>query len=195
MSEPATSPSDLEQLRRALAAIRSLRAKVEALEDAAILPASLEGTRTGVFVGVMNEDWSRLLALRGAPEDADAYVGTGSDISFLAGRLSYVLGLQGPSVVLATACSSSLVALHLAAQSLRARECRVALAGGVSLILSPDTNVILSKMHALSPDGRCKTFDAAADGYGRGEGCGVLVLILVRFQVETNDPWPCCQAS
>ncbi|HEV2147242.1 MAG TPA: polyketide synthase, partial [Longimicrobiaceae bacterium] len=148
----------------------------EALEDAGIAPERLAGSQTGVFVGIMNHDYSRHLMDVDRPERMDAYVGSGVDASFPAGRLSYVLGVHGPSMVVATACSSALVSAHLACQSLRSGEADLALAGGVSLMLSPDTNVVLSRMHAVSPDGRCKTFSAAADGYGRGEGCGVVVL-------------------
>src|SRR5262249_44587284 len=96
--------------------------------------------------------------------------------SFTAGRLSFVLGLQGPSLAVDTACSSSLVALHLACQSLRQGECDMALAGGVNVLLSPETFVALSSIRALSADGRCRTFSAGADGYARAEGCGVMVL-------------------
>jgi acyl transferase domain-containing protein/acyl carrier protein len=106
----------------------------------------------------------------------DAYMGTGNAHSVASGRISYLLGLQGPSVSVDTACSASLVAVHLACQSLRAGECRMALAGGVNLILMPDTTIFLSKAHMLSPDGRCKSFDASADGFIRSEGCGVVVL-------------------
>src|ERR1700753_2368870 len=96
--------------------------------------------------------------------------------SIFSGRISYLLGLQGPSLTIDTACSSSLVAVHMACQALRAGECRMALAGGVNLILGPDIFVALSHSRMLAPDGRCKTFDAAADGFARGEGCGVIVL-------------------
>src|SRR5690606_27895654 len=96
--------------------------------------------------------------------------------------------IQGPSMALDTACSSSLVAVHLACQSLRAGECDVALAGGVNVILSPTTSVFLSRARALSPDGRCKTFDASADGYGRAEGCGVVVLKRLSAALADGDP-------
>ena len=104
-----------------------------------------------------------------------------------AGRLSYLLGLHGPSVVLDTACSSSLVAVHLACQSLRLRECDAALAGGVNLILAPEISINFSKSHMMAPDGRCKTFDAAADGYVRGEGCGVVVLKRLSDALRDGD--------
>ena len=148
----------------------------EALENAGLHPHGLAGSRTGVYVGVMNLDYPNMLLAASAATRIDAFYGTGGEASFPAGRLSYYLGLQGPSLVVATACSSSLTAVHLACQALRNGECRQALAGGVNLILNPRSNVVLCKMSALSPDGRCKTFDARADGYGRGEGCGLIVL-------------------
>ena len=148
----------------------------EALEHAGIAPQSLSGSTAGVFVGIGSSDWMVQRMQGDALRDLDAYSGTGGAMSVAAGRLSYSLGLQGPAVAVDTACSSSLVALHLACQSLRQGECRVALAGGVNLILSPQSSIILSRAHMLAPDGRCKTFDAAADGYVRGEGCGVIVL-------------------
>ncbi|MFG1954464.1 type I polyketide synthase, partial [Micromonospora sp. NPDC048830] len=147
----------------------------EALEDAGQVPGRLAGSRTGVFVGIGTDDYS--LMLRSAdPASMDAYTGTGNAFSVAAGRLSYLLGLQGPSMAVDTACSSSLVAVHLACRSLRSGESDLALAGGVHLMLTPQGSIYLSRTRALSPDGRCKTFDASADGYGRGEGCGVVVL-------------------
>jgi acyl transferase domain-containing protein/thioesterase domain-containing protein len=146
----------------------------EALERAGIVPRALEGSRTGVFVGIEESDYGTLTRTR--LDGLTAYTGLGRMMSTAAGRLSFVLGLQGPCVALDTACSSSLVALHLACQSLRAQECRLALAGGVSLLLSPLSFVALSRTRALAPDGRCKTFSARADGYGRGEGCAMLLL-------------------
>jgi len=148
----------------------------EALENAAIAPDSLAGASTGVYVGVMGCDYAFRLADHIDVARIDPYMLSGNDLSFTAGRLAYYLGLQGPAMAVATACSSSLVSLHLAAQALNAGECDLALAGGVNVILNPVTGVMLSKLRALAPDGRSKTFDAAADGYGRGEGCGVLVL-------------------
>jgi len=145
----------------------------EALEHAGIPPSSLEGSATGVFVGLCSHDYE---ALVGHLEDLDAWAGTGLQASVAAGRLSYLLGLEGPSLVLDTACSSSLVAVHLAAQSLRAGECDLALAAGVNLVLSPAGSVLHSQTHSMAPDGRCKTFDAAADGFVRSDGCGVVVL-------------------
>lgn len=148
----------------------------EALEDAGLAADRLTGSSTGVYVGLMTNDYLRVQDPVSDPAGIDAFTSTGTDFSFPAGRLSYVLGLQGPSVVVSTACSSSLVSVHLACQALRAGECDLALAGGVSLMLSPDSTVILSRIRAISPDGRSKTFDASADGYGRGEGCGMVAL-------------------
>ena len=144
----------------------------EALEDAGHAPDRLAGSRTGVFVGICNLDYYQLV-MRQDPAALDAYVATGGSHSVAAGRVAYVLGLHGPSLAVDTACSSSLVAVHLACQSLRTGECRMALAGGVNLMLLPDTTMLLSQARMMAPDGRCKTFDAAADGYVRGEGCGV----------------------
>ncbi|MBF0551461.1 MAG: type I polyketide synthase, partial [Deltaproteobacteria bacterium] len=147
----------------------------EALEHAAIAPDSLAGSRTGVFVGIWGDDYAQRLAGR-HPNDIDAYMALGVAHSVACGRLSYLLGLKGPSLAVDTACSSSLVAFHLAVQSLRLGESDLALAAGVNLLLSPAYSINFAKARMLSPDGRCKTFDATADGYGRGEGCGVLVL-------------------
>nr|AQW44888.1 polyketide synthase [Corallococcus coralloides] len=146
----------------------------EALEDAGVDTEKLAGSRSGVFIGACNDDYHLMQLER--PETGDAFSIPGLAMSVLSGRLSYTLNLQGPSLVVDTACSSSLVSIHLACQSLRARECNMALAGGVNLILSPLSLVLVSKLQALAPDGRCKAFDAAANGFARGEGCGVLVL-------------------
>ncbi|MBT7297887.1 MAG: polyketide synthase, partial [Victivallales bacterium] len=146
----------------------------EALEDAGIPPESLSQTGTGVYVGVIANDYA-LLQSRDL-DDIDVFSGTGSSHAILANRVSYALNLRGPSITLDTACSSSLVTVHLACQSLRRQETDMALAAGVNLILSPEMTVALSKAHMMSPDGRCKAFDASADGYVRGEGCGVVVL-------------------
>jgi acyl transferase domain-containing protein/acyl carrier protein len=145
----------------------------EALEHAGIAADGLMGSPTGVFVGACHMDYLELF------EDlslVDAYVATGNSLSLASGRLSYVLGLRGPSLTVDTACSSSLVAVHLACQSLRLGECRLALAGGTNLVVTPKTSVALCELRALSPTGRCHTFDARADGYVRGEGCGVVIL-------------------
>jgi microcystin synthetase protein McyD len=159
----------------------------EALEHAGISPASLVGSRTGVYVGVMTNDYERLQVGTEQPPDLEMYQGTGTGNSFPAGRLSYAFGLQGPSMVVATACSSSLVTTHLACQALRAGECDLALSAGVNLMLSPDVNIVLSRMRAVAADGRCKTFDASADGYGRGEGCGLVVLKRLSDALTDGD--------
>ena len=146
----------------------------EALEDAGWAGRDLPGSSTGIYFGIANNDYGR--ALYAHPDLIDPYFSTGNAYSVLAGRLAYFLGVHGPALAVDTACSSSLVALHLACRALRSRECDVALAGGVNLILTPEMNINFSKARMMAPDGRCKTFDAAADGYVRGEGCGVLVL-------------------
>ena len=146
----------------------------EALEHAGLPPDSLSGTRIAAMMGLSSWDYTIINIERRA--EIDAYLSTGNPHSAAAGRISYLLGLRGPAVAVDTACSSSLVAVHLACQSLRLRESDVALAGGVHLSLSPFSAIALSKWSALSPTGRCKTFDATADGFVRGEGCGVVVL-------------------
>ncbi|HTZ45882.1 MAG TPA: thioester reductase domain-containing protein [Jatrophihabitans sp.] len=151
----------------------------EALEDAAIAPDRLTDTATGVFLGVSTTDYVRMRQRVGDMRDIDAYQLIGEP-SFIAGRISFTLGLQGPSCVLDTACSSSLVALHQAVRSLRLGETDLALAGGVNLLLDPYGFVLMSKFRALSPDGRCKTFDESADGYARGEGGAVVTLMRLR---------------
>ncbi|WBB80647.1 SDR family NAD(P)-dependent oxidoreductase [Micromonospora sp. WMMD882] len=148
----------------------------EALEDAGVVPERLRGTRTGVFVGLISNEYMQLQLKLADPTIIDTYYGTGNIGSAVAGRLSYLLGLHGPSLMVDTACSSSLVAVHLAVRSLRSGESDLALAAGVNLMIIPESHIFLSRARALSPDGRCKTFDASADGYGRGEGCGVVVL-------------------
>lgn len=148
----------------------------EALEDAGIDPASLRGTPTGVFVGISSDDYAQAHRHSGRLELIDGYSLTGTCLAPAAGRMSYTFGFEGPSMAIDTACSSSLVAVHLACQSLRDRETNVALAAGVNLILSPVFHIASSKLGTISADGLCKTFDASADGYGRGEGCGVIVL-------------------
>ena len=158
----------------------------EALENAGIRPSTLEGTPTGVFIGITCSDYARRLA-REDYGRIDSHFATGNTLNASAGRISYFLGLQGPSLAIDTACSSSLVAVHLACQSLRAGECSVALAGGVNLILSPEGSIAACRARMLAPDGRSKTFDAAADGYGRGEGCGVVVLKRLSDALAAGD--------
>ncbi|EPX55415.1 Malonyl CoA-acyl carrier protein transacylase [Cystobacter fuscus DSM 2262] len=148
----------------------------EALERAGHAVDRARRERVGVFVGVMNNDYGqRVLDQEGLAGIDPTFMGARANCA-ISGRLSYLWGFQGPSLVVDTACSSSLVAVHLACQSLRNGECNVALAGGVNLLLSPEVSVYLSSSGALSPDGRCKSFDASADGFGRAEACGVLAL-------------------
>src|SRR5262249_12257770 len=137
----------------------------EALENAGQAPARLAGTPTGVFVGISTYDYLQLSCRHGALDQINAYTGTGCSYSIASGRLSYVLGLQGPNFPVDPGCSSSLVAVRLACQSLRNRESRLALAGGVNALLAPDAFIYFCKVRALSPDGACKTFDASANGY------------------------------
>lgn len=146
----------------------------EALEQGGISAQTLSGTETGVFIGISSDDYGRLQL--GSLSGATMYAGTGSALSVAANRLSYVLNLHGPSLAIDTACSSSLVAVHQACLSLRQGECSAAIAGGVNVILSPELTVSFSQLQLMSSDGRCKTFDAAADGYVRSEGCGMVVL-------------------
>jgi acyl transferase domain-containing protein/acyl carrier protein len=148
----------------------------EALEDAGISPASLAGSRTGVFMGISQQDYLELIRRQGGAAARDMYMATGNGLCFASGRVSYVLGLRGPSLSLDTACSSSLVALHLACESLKNHECDTAIVGGAQLLMSPQIFSMMGTSGALAADGRCKSFDASADGYGRGEGCGVVIL-------------------
>ncbi|CAN5750343.1 hypothetical protein BH10CHL1_BH10CHL1_00280 [soil metagenome] len=159
----------------------------EALEHAGLAAERLAHTETGVYVGYMNRDYVQVLSDGDGGRALDPYTLTGNSFSFIAGRLSYLLGTQGPSMVVASACSSSLVTVHLACQALRNRECALALAGGINLILHPAANIMLSGLRAISPDGRCKTFDASADGYGRGEGCGMVVLKRLSDAIADGD--------
>lgn len=147
----------------------------EALEDAGIVPASLHGSRTGVYIGICNSDYAQI-GMNQPVAEMDAYAAVGSSHAVAAGRISYFLGLRGPSLAIDTACSASLVAVHEACQSLRMGESELALAGGVNLVLTPEVTIGLSRAHMMAPDGRCKAFADGADGFVRSEGCGVVVL-------------------
>jgi thioester reductase-like protein len=158
----------------------------EALERAGHAPDRLTGSATGVWIGVSTTDYVRMRQAYGDISETDAYQLMGEP-SFIAGRVSFTFGLRGPSVVLDTACSSSLVAVHSACQSLRRGECDIGLAGGVNLMLMPYGFVLMSKFRALSPDGRCKAFDASADGYARGEGGAIVVLKRLPDAIAAGD--------
>ena len=157
----------------------------EALEHAGLAPAQLDNSQTGVFIGISNYDYNRLVCQDSAY--MDAYSSTGTLLAVAANRLSYFFNLRGPSLAVETACSSSLVAVHLACQSLQCRETNLALAGGVNLILSPEVTIILSQTRLLAIDGRCKTFDADAAGYVRSEGCGVVILKRLADALRDGD--------
>ena len=162
-----------------------LEVAVEALEHAGVSTAGLAGSRTGVFVASYFNDYAELQYAN--PRSIDERTLTGSLHSVLANRLSFLLDLRGPSLSIDTACSSSLVAVHLACESLRSGESDLAIAGGVSLMISSNVMIALSKVGFLAPDGRCKAFDARANGFGRGEGCGVVVLKRLSDAVADRD--------
>jgi acyl transferase domain-containing protein/acyl carrier protein len=159
----------------------------EALENANQPPDRLFGSPTGVFVGISTFDYAAIRAGLRNRNAIDAYQVSGTTFSVAAGRLSYLLGLTGPCVSIDTACSSSLVGIHLACQSLRNRESALALAAGVGLILAPEPSINFSKAGMLAPDGRCKTFDAAANGYVRAEGCGAIILKRLADALADGD--------
>lgn len=158
----------------------------EALENAGYPASALRGSQTGVFLGAFTHDFP-LKLLSQPPEALDAYSGINTFHSVGAGRLSYFYGFQGPALAVDAACASSLVSVHLACQSLRAGECNLALAGGVHYLMAPEFSISYCKAHMLAPDGQCKTFDEAANGFGRGEGCGLVVLKRLADAIADED--------
>ncbi len=158
----------------------------EALENAGQAPDKLTGSATGVFTGISISDYYQLMIAQDQTK-LDVYLAQGTAHSTASGRISYLLGLQGPAVSIDTACSSSLVATHLAVQSLRTGESRMAIAGGVNTILLPEVHISFSRARMISGDGRCKTFDARADGFVRSEGCGIIVLKRLSDAITDGD--------
>jgi malonyl CoA-acyl carrier protein transacylase len=157
----------------------------EALENGGILPSQLSGTPTGVFIGISNSDYARLMARDIA--SINAYNGTGTSFAIAANRISYFFNLKGPSLAIDTACSSSLIAVHYACHSLQSGESNLCFVGGVNAILSPEATVYFSQARLMAADGRCKTFDDTADGYVRGEGCGVIILKRLSDAIKDGD--------
>ncbi|MCH9667178.1 MAG: SDR family NAD(P)-dependent oxidoreductase [Actinomycetia bacterium] len=158
-----------------------------AVEHSGTAPSALAGTNTGVFVGLATHDYLGMASDALTYPEIEAYMAIGTSNAAAAGRISYRLGLQGPAVAVDTACSSSLVAIHQACQALQLGECDLALAGGANVLLTPATMITFSNAQMLAPDGRCKTFDAAADGYVRGEGCGVIVIKRLEDAIRDGD--------
>ena len=158
----------------------------EGIERAGYAPATLCGSRTGVFVGVAANEYAHLLSSESI-DKIEPYFITGNALNAISGRVAFALGLEGPAMAVDTACSSALVAVHQACQALHSGDCDLALAGGVNVLLSPVTVIAASRARMLSPVGRCKTFDASADGYVRSEGCGILVLKRLSDAVRDGD--------
>ncbi|KAK6183409.1 hypothetical protein SNE40_010898 [Patella caerulea] len=157
-----------------------------ALENAGISKQQISGSNTGVYIGMFNSDYSNIFS--SLSEESDNYTLTGSSNSIVAARVSYVFNLFGPSMKIDTACSSSLVAIHLGCQALRAGECDMAIAGGVNSLMKPDIFIQLSKAGMVSPTGQCQAFSENADGYARGEGCGIIILKPLEQALKDNDP-------
>ena len=158
----------------------------EALERAGLPLSKIAGTRTGVFMGHFTSDYKEMIYRD--PDNAPLYSLTGACKTSLANRISWLWDLKGPSITMDTACSSSLVALHLACQSLLVGDSAIAIVGGTNLLLNPEMFMYLSNQAFLSPDGKCKSFDESADGYGRGEGFGCVVLKRVDDAISEGDP-------
>jgi malonyl CoA-acyl carrier protein transacylase len=159
----------------------------EAMENAGLVPEQMSGSQTGIFMGLFMNDYDQFTVYTGDLRDIDAHGSLGSLRSMAAGRLAYAYDLQGPVMQIDTACSSALLAVHLACQSLRSKECHLALAGGVNLMLIPELPIGLSRLKAISADGHCKAFDASANGYVRGEGSGVVVLKRLSDAIADGD--------
>lgn len=159
----------------------------ESFEDAGFVPDTSGGSKTGVFVGISTHDYSQIQASFRDKGTIGSHTTTGGVMSIAANRISYLFNFQGPSLVVDTACSSSLVAVHLACRSLRDRECTTALVGGVNALLIPDIYVGFSRMSMLSPDGRCKAFDASGNGFVRGEGAGMILLKPLRDALRDGN--------
>lgn len=157
----------------------------DALADAGLPLEQVRGSRTGVYVGAVGQDWTLIAC--GEGEEIDAYTATGGSHAIIANRLSYLWDLRGPSMSIDVACASSLVAAHLAVGALRRRECDMALAGGVQLHLAPQTSLSLYRFNMMAPDGRCKAFDSRADGFVRAEGCGLVVLKRLSDALASGD--------
>lgn len=159
----------------------------QALENAAINPQSLRGSSSGIYIGTSTNDYGHIFAKKMPDDQFSAYFGTGNSPSVLTGRVAYLLGTNGPAIACDTSCSSSLVAVHLACKSLIEGETNLCIAGGVNLILSPQNSIFFTKTKLLAEDGHCKTFDARANGYSRGEGCGVVIIKRLNDALEAKD--------
>lgn len=160
----------------------------EAFEDAGWTMERLSGSRAGVYVGISSHDYNGILCQPSERGPKNAYIALGTTLSIAANRLSFVYNLRGPSLAVDTACSSSLVAFHLACRSLRSGECEQAIVGGVNAILRPETTINFCYASMLSPDGRCRAFDARANGYVRSEGAGVVALKPLSAALRDSDP-------
>ncbi|MBC2656216.1 acyltransferase domain-containing protein [Pseudomonas sp. MSSRFD41] len=165
-----------------------LEVACEGVARAGMTREQLKGSRTAVYVGMLGMDYLALHSREAGVGQIDPYYAAGKEFSFAAGRIAYHLGVHGPAMTVTTACSSSLVAMHLACRALQAGEADLALAGGVNLMLAPDLTIYMSQIRAISPSGRCRVFDAAADGIVRGEGCGVVVLKRLADAMRDGDP-------
>lgn len=165
-----------------------LEVACESVARAGLTREQLKGSRTAVYVGMLGMDYLALHAREAGIEQINPYYAAGKEFSFAAGRIAYHLGVHGPAMTVTTACSSSLVAMHLACRALQAGEADMALAGGVNLMLAPDLTIYMSQIRAISPSGRCRVFDAAADGIVRGEGCAVTVLKRLADALRDGDP-------